>query len=147
MVGRAETVLRRADYCESGQTEIKKSLPFLMDWQGLLFIDISVCMVIYIIVILPLFIISRISGKSIGFRKLFRLWLKNSIDYQLKTLSTFKNSPDYPDYAGAGASDGALVESGPGHCPSKGQRPESGRSDPAPVEASGSPLLPFWWPP
>ena len=44
-----------------------------MDWQGLLFRDISAYMVIYIIVIFPQFIISWILGKSIGFWKVFRL--------------------------------------------------------------------------
>lgn len=77
-----------------------------MDWQGLLFRDISVCMVVYIIVILPLFIISWIFEKSIGV-------LENFCDYRLsatiggqrlssdyRLLNDFQIVSDYGDYGG-----------------------------------------------
>lgn len=87
-----------------------------MDWQGLLFIDISVCVVIYIIVILPLFIISWIFGKSICFWKVFRLStiqrLLEASDYQRlsrkpsKLPATIATMPGKPE---AGASLVGLV--------------------------------------
>ena len=85
-----------------------------MDWQGLLFRDISVCMVIYIIAIHPLFIISWNFGKSIGFWK-----VSATIDYQrLLEASDYQTTIDYQttfgslatiDYDGAGASLVGLV--------------------------------------